>query len=540
MIKYTPSSQLTLEGFSHPFDNELNRENRWVKLADLIPWDDLASVYARNLRSNSGRETVDIRMVIGAMIVKHKLGLSDRGTVDEIAENIYIQYFCGLRAFQKADPFEHTLLVDIRKRMGSEVFDGFNDRIIEAAEKFKPVRKQIMDRGKDKVDKNDPTQSSTTATSSQNQGGEKDDADPTPVKNKGTLKVDATIADQMIKYPTDVELLNDAREHAERIIDEIWQEAGEKNKPRDYRRVARKAYLNLAKKRKKTRKDLRKAIKQQLQYLSRDIRIIHRLLDHYNQKPFPLTPRDQRLFWIMQLIYDQQQCMHQNRIKSHPNRIVNLFQPWVRPMVRGKNKSNVEFGAKINVSEIDGFSKINRISWEAYNESMDLGKQVEDFYATFGCYPELLLADRIYLTRVNRALLKEKNIRIVGKPLGRPPKEQLSHYQKQKKKKEQNQRNHVEGKFGQAKNAYGLNRIRARRQDTSESWIAAIFFVMNLTRFMKIAEEGIFWLQTLSMQLYRLLFKAPRKERQGLSSMLTHPVEYDKQEKLSVTLSLSS
>lgn len=291
--------------------------------------------------------------------------------------------------------------------------------------------------------------------------------------------------------------------------------------------MARKAYLGLAKKKKKTKRELRKAIRQQLQYLRRDIGIIHRLLDGYDARPFPLTTRDQRLFWVMQLIHDQQRWMYESQIKSHPNRVVNLYQPWVRPMVRGKDKVNVEFGSKLNVSEIDGFTKINRISWEAYNESQDLYKQVEDFRSTFGCYPELLLADRIYLTRENRALLKEKNIRIVGKPLGRPVKEQLSPYQKQKKKKERNQRNHIEGKFGQGKNGYALNCIRARRADTSESWIAAIFFVMNLTRLMKIAGEGIFWLQTQAIRLYLMLVQYLRltpKEIQAFSSVMILPI----------------
>ena len=91
MIKYTPSNQLTLSGFSHPFDQELSPDNRWVKLAALIPWDALASVYSKELSTISGRESIDVRMVIGALIVKHKLGLDDRGTVGMISENIYLQ-----------------------------------------------------------------------------------------------------------------------------------------------------------------------------------------------------------------------------------------------------------------------------------------------------------------------------------------------------------------------------------------------------------------------------------------------------------------
>ena len=92
MITYTPSNQLTLEGFLHPFDRELSPDNRWVKLATLIPWDALAAVYSQSLSSSSGRKSIDVRMVIGALVVKHKLGLDDRGTLAMISENIYLQH----------------------------------------------------------------------------------------------------------------------------------------------------------------------------------------------------------------------------------------------------------------------------------------------------------------------------------------------------------------------------------------------------------------------------------------------------------------
>ena len=125
-------------------------------------------------------------------------------------------------------------------------------------------------------------------------------------------------------------------------------------------------------------------------------------------------------------------------------------------MVRGKNRANVEFGSKINISEVEGFVRCDHLGWDNYDEGGDL---------------------------------KEHNIRIVGKPLGRPPKQKLSGYRKYKTRKEQNMRNHVKGKFGQGKNGYNLNRIRAKRQDTSESWISAILFVMNLTKLMKVAVQ---------------------------------------------------
>jgi len=181
--------------------------------------------------------------------------------------------------------------------------------------------------------------------------------------------------------------------------------------------------------------------------------------------------------------------MHAQRKHTCEQRIVNLYQPYVRPIVRGKDKAKVEFGAKINISEVDGMVRLDHFSWENFNEGGDVELQIERYRELYGCYPELLLADRIFLTRENRSLLKEKHIRIVGKPLGRPPKEELNAYQKRKLKKERNQRNHVEAKFGQAKNGYRLNQIRAKRSDTSKSWISAILFIMNLEKLFKTAQK---------------------------------------------------
>lgn len=495
MIRYTPSSQLTLEGFKHPFDQELDSNNRWVILSQLTPWDELAAIYSRNLRDDSGRLSVDIRMVIASLIVKHRLGLSDRDTVDEIAENIYIQFFCGLKSFQRGRPFDPSLFVDIRKRMGSEKFDAFNDTVISRIERLKPKRKRIVSDKQDDNEMDDAPDdgdqvSSNTCEKDDKQGNKKNGHIPA-TRNNGKLKIDATVADQQISYPTDHGLVNRSREESERIIDLLYELKRSRfdKKPRTYRRKARRQYLALAKKKNKTKKEIRKSIGQQLRYLKRNIKNIHFLLDMFEKEVFPLSYRDQKIFWVIQHIYVQQKTMYDMKAHSHPNRIVSIYQPYVRPIVRGKDKAAVEFGSKISLMECEGMSKVDHISWEAFNEAEDMQMQVEKFHKTFGCYPELLLADRIYLNRENRAWLKEKGIRIVGKPLGRPPKEQLSPYQQRKQKKERNQRNNVEGKIGQGKNGYGLNKIKARRRDTSESWISAIFFVMNLMHLMKVAGE---------------------------------------------------
>jgi hypothetical protein len=491
MIKYTPSNQLTLVGFSHPFDQELSTTNRWVKLAKIIPWDALAAVYSKSLNTTCGRESIDVRMVIGAIIIKHKLDLDDRGTVAMISENIYLQYFCGLTSLQTQEPFHPTVFVDIRKRMGIYDFDLWNALIIKKADDLKPKKKKMISpNNEDDEDDEDDYASQKTALP----------------KNKGTLKIDATVANHKIVYPTDAGLLNTARKETERFIDLLYKQSAIK-KPRDYRRIARTEYLVFSKKRRKSKKEIRKFIGKQLNYVKRNLTYIKKLLDNIegiktaevlveifpmkNPHPskFPLPKRDQKIYWVVQHLYVQQRYMYQEKIHSVKDRIVNIYQPYVRPIPRGKDKASTEFGAKISASVVDGMTRVEHLSWDQFNEASDLELQVNMYTKTFGQYPELVLADQIYLNRKNRNWLKEKGIRIVGKPLGRPKKVILTAYQKRKLKKERNQRNHIEGKFGQAKNAYGLSSIKAKRSDTSQSWIGAIFFVMNLISLGKIAEQ---------------------------------------------------
>mgnify|MGYP001592973838 CR=1 FL=1 len=134
MITYKSQKQLKLEGFETPFEAKLDANTRWVKLSQSIPWDELARGYYRNLSSTQGRPAKDARLVIGAVIIKHKLCLSDEETVLQIQENFYLQYFVGFPAYQDKQPFAPSLFVEIRRRMGEETFVHFQQAIVNAME----------------------------------------------------------------------------------------------------------------------------------------------------------------------------------------------------------------------------------------------------------------------------------------------------------------------------------------------------------------------------------------------------------------------
>ena len=465
MVKYNSDRQLTIEEFKTPFQTSLLADNRWVKLSKVVPWDKFASAYMSMMTVDFGRPGISPRIVLGALIIKHLEKLDDRGVIAAIQENPYMQFFIGLKEFTTQSVFDPSLFVDIRKRAGNKVFDSLNVELIQSVSKKDDKKHNRQGKDKNNI----------------------------PSKNKGKMQADATVADQYITYPTDNGILNQSRKQCEKFIDTLYDLSGKAGvKPRTYRREIDKAYLDYSKKKKKREAAHRKMTRKLLECVNRDIKQINNMLDFFESKGswFPLKHLEQRMFWVINTAYTQQKLMYDTKTHSCTDRIVSIFQPHVRPIPRGKTKAQIEFGSKLGVSLDKGFARINTFSWDAYHEGGDLIKQVESYKELHGHYPELVQVDKIYATRENRSWLKERNIRITALPLGRRKnKENETYYQKRKRRKEAAERNHIEGKFGQGKNGYNLNEIRARLKNTSESWVACIFFIMNLILY----EKGYFF-----------------------------------------------
>jgi hypothetical protein len=498
MIRTTSSKQLTIAEFDWPFETVLDKHNRWVKLSECMPWDDLAESYYQGMRADRGRPLKDARLVIGAVIIKHKQCLSDVEAVLQIQENPYLQYFVGLPGYQSEAPFAPSLLVEVRKRMGEAVFEGFHRAIIEAHESKKPAQSEAQKPTAGATHAEPETKAAIEVMDQTEPAGEKagrsaDKAEEQPAPespttaHRGQLILDATVVEQAIRFPTDLSLLNEAREFSEQIIDTLCKHLKVSDKPRTYRQKARTAYLAIAKQRRPGRKTLRRGLKQQLQYLRRNLGHIDNLLAPIRHgTPLPLPGWLLYRYWVIQHLYQQQWEMYRSQTRRCDHRIVSISQPYVRPMVRGKLDKPVEFGAKLSVSlTSEGLAHVDHLRWDAFHEGSDLATQVEAYRERYGHYPERVIADPIYGTRANRDYLKQRSIRFAGKPLGRPKREtdanreQLKH-DKEQRRQEYLQRIPIEGKFGQGKNGYRLNSIRAKRANTSFAWINTIFLVMNL------------------------------------------------------------
>lgn len=512
MIKYTSANQLSL--FKTPFDQQLDINNRWVKLSNSLPWDRLVKIYVRKLRADFGAPGIDARMVIGALIIKHKLTLSDRETIEMIRENMYLQYFVGLSSFTTDAIFHHTEFVHIRKRLSEVDFNNMTEELMQAAgiieKKPEPMNDKHDDENNQSQDRDKSKDADRAIGTTEEKQIEQKELIVEPkatdkieaTSNKGDMLLDATVADQKIKYPNDVELLNSGREQTDRLIDLMCELLTHK-RPRTYRNTARKQFLLFAKRKTKPRNIIRKARRQQLNYLKRNLKQLDLLIAKYQlikkSLRLPFEHRDLRILWATRLVYDQQLQMHNENSQRISDRIVSIYQPYVRPIVRGKAKAKVEFGAKLDVSLQDGYAFIETLSWDAFNECNDVQSAAENYKKRYGYYPANIIADAIYHTRVNKNWCNANKIKLIGKALSKTALSKMTPKERKAHKQKHNSRNQIEGKFGQGKNGYELNEIRAKYSNTSKSWIAAILFVMNILNFAGSSFLSfLFWIQHIT------------------------------------------
>ena len=487
MVPTDNPHQIDVYDFVLPFSGRLDPSNQWVQLAQRMPWEELGTQYAQCFSATQGRPALAPRIAIGAVLIQQMKGVTDTETVQEIRENPYLQYFLGYPDYCYRQCCDPSLLVTIRRRLGPDLIAQFNRQFL-AAQDPPPAEDPADEPPQEPPDPDDDPGSGRTlppATPPKSphvqdsaEDTEASEASPDP---QGQLLIDATVAPADIRYPTDLDLLNQCREVSEALIDTLWEPGAGRVKPRTYRQVARRDYLAVAKQRKKSGKQVRTAVRKQLQYVRRNLGHLDRLLEATPDQAIPLSRADYRHMLVIREVVRQQQTMYDHRTHRLPGRIVSVSQPHVRPIVRGKAGASTEFGAKLSVSLVDGLAYLDRISWEAANESQDLPEQVEGFRERFGHYPAVVIADAIYGTRANRRYLQARGIRWSGKPLGRPPADtEVQKADRQRRRQEAKHRNRIEGKCGEGKRKYQLDCVRTKRQDTSEHWIAMTFFAMNI------------------------------------------------------------
>ena len=430
----------------------LDPNNDWIKLSKLVPWREFDLKYADNFRSKKGQRAIDSRMALGALLIKPAYkALSDEDITKEIAMNPYLQYFLGLHEYRYECPFDPSMMTRFCQRITPEMLAWVNDQIIGRKAEEEGDKKDSNNESGDSGNDGDGGQAD------ENHNGEKK-----AEKNEGTIILDATCAPQNIRFPTDASLLNEAREKAEEIIDTLHDMGlSEGKKPRTYREKARRKYNSFSKSRKKTVKLIRNTIRQQLGYLNLDLGIIDAYVLRRPGCLQKLPSRQHTMLQVIRTLYSQQEYMYRTGIHKVPDRIVSLSQSWVRPIVRGKQAADVEFGAKVEMSVVDGFLRIEDLRWDAFNESTTLRQSVEAYRKAYGHYPARVLADTIFRTRENLKYCKEHGIHLNGPKLGKPfadPTEARKH--KKLEWLESGERGEIERHFGVGKRRYSLCRLK--------------------------------------------------------------------------------
>ena len=438
MYKQTETAQITFYDFNQDLGFQLSEDNEWVRLANIIPWDEIEALYIESFPSKTGNVAKSARLVLGSLIIQKRKKLSDRALVKELQENPYLQFFIGMPRYQAVVPFRPQSLVNFRKRLNCSLVNMINERILSRLSKEK---RDIV-------------------ASQENK------------ENAGTQILDATCAPSNIRYPQDTSLLNEARLKLEGMIDFICK-TYDLSKPRTYRRIARKEYLAFVKSKKPGAKKIRATLRRMLGYVRRDLKYLEQFLN----KGYSIKSSSMNLYQAICKLYEQQKYMYDNRTHRVDDRIVSLSQPYLRPIVRGKARTPVEFGAKFDISiDEHGYARMEKISFSSYNENTILQDALERYHKRTGRYPKRILVDQIYRTRENRDYCKERGIRMSGPRLGRPSKNKTTKTEYTDNK----DRIEVERFFSVSKRSSGMGLIVTRLSETTLTSIALSVLVTNL------------------------------------------------------------
>ena len=340
MYRKLHNGQLSIKDFHVPFGGTLDTDNRWVIFSSLMPWEELEEAYAPQFNLTTGAPAKPVRLAFGALFIKQRLGLSDEETVDQIRENAYMQFFLGFDSYSSKTQFDPSMMVHFRKRFSEEELNRINELI---AVRGKAMVIEAVASLLDEDDSDDPDSDAGNQLAIDDLVKPEDWPED---KNWGTLSIDSSCTPADITYPTDLKLLNEARASTERIIDDLYNQHSKLriHKLRSNRGRARAALLNVAKQKKPRRRKIKAAIRRQLEYLQRNLDAIDALITSGAMLSGLKTHWWQKLL-VKSELHRQQSILLYSKTRGMPDRIVNLVQRHVRPIVRGKARAAVEFGA---------------------------------------------------------------------------------------------------------------------------------------------------------------------------------------------------
>ena len=306
------------------------------------------------------------------------------------------------------------------------------------------------------------------------------------MKDLDTFYTDATCYESEMRYPTDQKLLWECNEKAYSIMCAVCLRLGI-HRPRTKFLDVEKANLAYVKQRKHSKSQQRKIIRRLIRLLGKILQEIRKTCRDHDDMEDVLTVKEKNVMEIITKVYRQQKnhFENDNPRESIPDRIVSISKPYVRPIVRGKEVKNVEFGAKCNNILVDGISFIEKLSFNAFNEGTRLEHCIKMHKRLFKVDAKKIGGDTGYAGTANRDLCKEMGIQTSFVNRGRPAAENTEKdYVRQELARVR--ATAMEGSFGTQKEHYAMRRIKARKKKTE---ILYIFFGIHTANVVHLAER---------------------------------------------------
>jgi transposase, IS5 family len=403
-----------------------------------IDWSSLIQLLPEKKTMSGAPSWLPPQGYFGLMFLKHYTKLSDEKLLERFNTDWAIQMFCGALLSDNEMIRDNSFVSSVRGFLGGCVdFEEFQRKIIEN------WKEEIPD--------------------------------------KNVLLEDATCYEVYIRFPTDVKLLWEACEWLwEKQIPEVCK----KNKlkvPRSKYKEQHNKHLVYSKLRKKLHRKTKTRRRVTLQLLLKGITEFQRILNQ--TKAVDLTQKDAEIFKTIKIIYQQQKHHFDNPKAKISDRIVSIYKPYIRPIVRGKENKPVEFGIKVHKMQVGGINIIEHDSYKAFNECKRLKISVLKHKKMFGECTHIS-ADKIYATNENRKYCTKYKIQTnfcrkgAGKD-DKPTKEIKGILNKQRSTS-------LEGSFGTEKEHYLLNKIKAQNPKTEKVWL---FFGIHTANAVKIAKR---------------------------------------------------
>lgn len=396
---------------------EIPEDHELVKMEKEIDWEAMVEIISTKYSGKTGRNSKSLRMMIGLEIAKRKYCLSDEAIVKQLKVDMALKVFCGFNEWEHDLP-EASSLCRFRSRLDTETLQK-----LEEVNILKMIRK-------------------------------------TARRNRYQVITDSTCVEANVTYPTDSKLLSKGYAKLVQAAEGLRKEGAEllirgKHK-------MKKAVRGFNLKRRKTKREIMKMNKK---LIRESMKVIRLLKENIHMAKKATQTKVMATLEIAEAILAQQKHMIETKTRRVKDRVVSFHEPTIRPIFRGKEGKQTEFGSKVAINVIGGgLVQTTKLSNNNFSDTEMIPSSLATNHRTFGRDPTEVIADRGAHSPKNHELLNSKNIMDGIQYRGKIPKKATLPTSSTRKRMYK-QRSIVEGKIGTFKTHYGGHRNRYKNEN---------------------------------------------------------------------------